>query len=989
LYPWYQSVKSQHQQAAAVINSGKNQKAAMQIPKLRGSILIFSLILLPIDILFAADAPPATVNWLDQSAPLASVGVSWGVPWPRGTVQNFRAFSLKTGDGKLLPLQSWPLAYWPDGSMKWTGFATVGGPDVAGPLTIVSIPLGSNTLPAQPGDILKVSQTSDAIEIDTGKLKCRIPKSGPFLIDSMTVDGKEVARHGQLECILQNGPETDHLNLPPREAFVSDVKTVTLEQSGPVRADVKIEGFHKAVAGGSPGQSTSGQAPAREWLPFVVRFYFYAGQTPVRVVHTIVFDGDPDKDFIHGLGIVFDVPMREQQQNRHIRFANSNGGVWAEPLQLAIMGRGARGGGRGLAATEPLAGAATQPTGRGRGFGRGGPDQIEGQRVPDAPRTLESAAWDSFKLVQPDSEGFAITKRTNPKSSWVAVAEGKRAAGLVFIGDVSGGLGVGIKNFWQSYPASLEVTDALSDTARVHAWLWSPDAAGMDLRHYDTHGHGNVNTGGSYEDYEPEFATPVGVGRTSELMLFPTANTPSRVETAKLAAVNSQPPLLTVSPEYMHSTGVFGIWSLPDRSTALKNDVEDRLAGALDYYKKAIDEHHWYGYWNFGDVRHSYDPARHEWRYDIGGYAWDNSELAAPLWIWYSYIRTGRADVYRMAEALIRATSEVDTYHMGRFMGLGSRHNVVHWGDSAKEARVSQSAHARFFYYLSTDERMGDIMRVETNVDEVASKLDPMRKAQPIIEAEKKYPGRVRVGPDWLAFCGNWMTEWERTGDTKWRDKILTGVDSLAAMPYWMRTGQNLTMGYDYNTGKLYALSDKPGDYNLATIQGGAEVAFELTDLLDNPQWTKMWLQYCRLGSAPADVLTKDQTTGAEGADATLTGERGGSRSQGTPRLSAYAYFKTKNTAFAKWAMRGLSAAQVGDFTTRKIEGAAALNPLDEAPGVSTNTTSQSSLQAIEILEMCKDQLPSDPIPPEQQGRGGRGARGARGGAATVPTEPQ
>ena len=45
------------------------------------------------------------------------------------------------------------------------------------------------------------------------------------------------------------------------------------------------------------------------------------------------------------------------------------------------------------------------------------------------------------------------------------------------------------------------------------------------------------------------------------------------------------------------------------------------------------------------------------------------------------------------------------------------------------------------------------------------------------------YPGRVRGGPDWLTFIGNWMTEWERTGETKYRDKIIAGMDSIAKMP--------------------------------------------------------------------------------------------------------------------------------------------------------------------------------------------------------------
>ena len=43
-----------------------------------------------------------------------------------------------------------------------------------------------------------------------------------------------------------------------------------------------------------------------------------------------------------------------------------------------------------------------------------------------------------------------------------------------------------------------------------------------------------------------------------------------------------------------------------------------------------------------------------------------------------------------------------------------------------------------------------------------------MRLASAASPKPKKItPARVRVGPDWLAFVGNWMTEWERTGDTK------------------------------------------------------------------------------------------------------------------------------------------------------------------------------------------------------------------------------
>src|SRR5471030_960972 len=75
-----------------------------------------------------------SLNWLESAPPAAPVGVSFGVPWPRGTVQKDQAFALTGADGKALPAQSWILAYWPDGSIKWTGLATVAG--AAGPFRL-------------------------------------------------------------------------------------------------------------------------------------------------------------------------------------------------------------------------------------------------------------------------------------------------------------------------------------------------------------------------------------------------------------------------------------------------------------------------------------------------------------------------------------------------------------------------------------------------------------------------------------------------------------------------------------------------------------------------------------------------------------------------------------------------------------------------------------------------------------------------------------
>ena len=333
-----------------------------------------------------------------------------------------------------------------------------------------------------------------------------------------------------------------------------------------------------------------------------------------------------------------------------------------------------------------------------------------------------------------------------------------------------------------------------------------------------------------------------------------------------------------------------------------------------------------------------------------------------------------------MAEAMTRHTGEVDCYHLGRFAGLGSRHNVRHWGDGAKEARISQAGYRRFYYYLTTDERVGDVMREMLNSDYKTIEFDPMRLAQPITAAEMKIaPTRVRLGPDWLAFLGNWMTEWERTGDTKWRDKILAGVVSLDAMPLGLRTGKNLLFGYDPATGKLSQLSDEPGTYNLATIMGGAEVVFELNQMFDDPTWHKLWLQYCRLYSAPKETIVRDMKSGTEGADAAFV--RDG-------RLAAYVYHETKNPAFKQAGIDALIATGRGarGRDVRRVEGAVTLNPVDEGPG-NTNGAAQNGLETITMLGMVGDQLPAE-FPPLAPGVNPSGRRGRSPTPPPAPPSP-
>lgn len=881
---------------------------------------LIGLCLLSVNVLEAADES-VELHWLQEEATKGEIGVSWGTPWPEGTIQEEQEFILKNDNGELLPIQSWVMAYWPDGSIKWSGHATLANLK-ANKLNL--IPQSQTNQPKNFNKILLNEEKSGYI-VNTGKIKCRIPRSGNVLIDYIKIDGKIVAEKGQLVCVEQDKPYGSLGTSVEQIKFTGEINKVTIEQKGPVRAVIKIEGLH------------SSESVDKKWLPFKIRLYFYSGKKSIRMVHTMIYDGEQKKDFITGLGLHFNIPMREEAHNRHIRFAGENGGLWQEPVKPLIGRRRIRYEKRNIYQ-----------------------EQVAGKRVPDKKEfdkqgqylISEWAAWNDYRLYQNSADGFLIKKRTNEQSRWIDAGSGRRSSGLAFVGDVSSGLAVGVKDFWQSYPSALEINNARKKEAQLKVWLWPPEASPMDLRHYDTTAH---SLEASYEDVQEGLATPNGIARTSELMLYPESNVPSDSNLVKKTMISRQTPQLVCSPQYYHQTKAFGEWSLPHNTTPLGQWIEGKLADALAFYKKEIEQRNWYGFWDYGDVMHAYDPVRHNWRYDIGGFAWANTELMPDIWLWYSFLRTGREDVFKMAEAMTRHCGEVDVYHMGKLKGLGSRHNVSHWGCGAKEVRISQAFPKRFYYYISTDERTGDLMREVVRADTTMANWDPLRKYEPEID----YPTHIRFGPDWLALAGNWMTEWERTGNEKWKNKILTGVNSFAKMPYGLFSGESGVFGYDPATNKVYNLGEeKIGYAHLSVLQGGPEVAFELTPLLDNEKWDKIWLQYCELFSASARKVKKTFGRKAEI----------GRAAPHYARMPAYAAKIKNDKQLAKKAWDQFLFPRYRKskylFQTRTVKPPDVLEKLEEIPFVSTNNTAQWSLNAIEMLEMIGENLPEE-VPEE------------------------
>ena len=142
----------------------------------------------------------AWVRWLDGSAGAVAQGVTWGTPWPRGKQHETKNFGLRGADQKVLPLQSWPLAYWPDGSLKWTAHALPPAETPSnGPFEVIARP---NTV--KPALSVSVKETDSAIEVDTGQFVCRFARRGANVIDSITRGGREALRDGKLVLLRQD-----------------------------------------------------------------------------------------------------------------------------------------------------------------------------------------------------------------------------------------------------------------------------------------------------------------------------------------------------------------------------------------------------------------------------------------------------------------------------------------------------------------------------------------------------------------------------------------------------------------------------------------------------------------------------------------------------------------------------------------------------------------------------------------------------------------
>ena len=573
-----------------------------------------------------------------------------------------------------------------------------------------------------------------------GRSPASFARSGQVLVHSIARDGVVVARDGQLVSLLQH----------------------ELPEDGSGRA----RGLHR---GGHGRHRRAGRARARRredrrqppvrragarWLPFAVRLVFAAGGRSVRMVHTFVFDGDAERDFLAGLG----VRVRRADARRAARPAR------------ALRRAPTAGCGPRRCAGSPACAATRAPTcARRRSPASRRPPVAELEPARSPSRLELIPAWGDFTLAQlsrrrvrdPQAHRAPATAGSAPRGG--TRADGLRlrrrrpAAGSGSACAISGSATRRSSTSAARRPSRREVT----------LWLYSPEAPPMDLRFYhdglglDDYASSSTALEITYEDYEPGFGTPHGIARTREMMLFAYAATPPSEALADDVDTRcSAPPLLAADTRALARGGrVRRLEPRRPLDARREQRIEDQLDFLVRLLRRQVEQRRWYGFWDLRrrDAHLRRRPPRvalRRRRLRVG----QLRALAGPV----AVVRVppqrpgGRVPHGRGDDAAHRRGRRLPPRPLRK--GLGTRHNVQHWGCSAKQLRISTRGLPAVL--LLPDRRRARRRPACASCATATSTflaLDPLRKV-------RTEPFTPRAAARWASGSASTGARWRRRG---------------------------------------------------------------------------------------------------------------------------------------------------------------------------------------------------------------------------------
>ncbi len=627
-------------------------------------------------------------EWL-RGAPSGSDShqlITGGYPLSRGLVKDPTAIEVVAGD-KVLATQSRAIGFWPDGSVKWAllsffinSEAAPGRGEISGSGPVVTYRNGQ-AIPVQirvKGDkakdsvpengVISLEKNSDGVTIDTGKLRVALGK-GIRWLQSVQLDGKEMLDLARADRLAY----ADHWSAParvePKAALpeggvlrpgVLDVKSLTVEEEGPFRCVVRLEG------------KTTGREP----MQLVLRIEANAGSSALKVTHSAeILTKDPRKAYLRGLGL--EIPLKGDPLET-VRFGgreivNTPAGTlrsWLHQRTPEVYEV------RGYDAGKPLRlGTGEHAHGwvdvTGGHFGliavirnmwQQSPSSLE---VDHRKPTVKVAFWPDqgplmdlrrYSNYPHRSQGEGIPEATS--SDWVGRKYYRRdpVVGISRTHEV-------LLQFYQGTPPDAEriAADFQSPPLLYAGWdqyrkagVILPTAEGWE-RYWE-----NADHFSAFWLWHQKLDHWFGFWNFGDIR---------------------------------HLFGIGYGWVLP--ADVLKERVDDLSAGrppTMDRRARIPD----------------YAPSN-DWAFDNGRWGWANTEGLPNLFFQQEYLRTGKRALYFLAESMARRSRDVVVRQSGQWFGKGTRHGVQPWSDGNHEERQTTHTEFKLHYFLSGDGRTRDV----------------------------------------------------------------------------------------------------------------------------------------------------------------------------------------------------------------------------------------------------------------------------------------
>ncbi len=593
-------------------------------------ISVFSLVLLYTACNVATDSKKVPIKVENN---ISGTPQLFGIPIPEGDLYSPDHVRVLNASGKEIESQITKVTTWEpsDNSIKWIWvfFFTEEGDEY-------TVEYGDNIRNARDYvntlTVRNNQRNNGEVEVNTGPLRFVVNKgegggfqnspAGSGFLDKVELD---IAGDGFTEddviAMGEAGRSSfldllDDSGLDPSKAVVH--RTVKELGTGPLHAIIRVEGEY------SYSRSDNNNAP------FVTRIHAYAGKSFIKVQHSFVYTGDPDK--------------HKKQEGEYEAIATENGKIINEDLLRGDVGftkPNDRIASTGLSLKYNLNDQKTVTT-----------SYYDGKWWQDGEAILvQNSLNDEASVMQtgPNPSQIPDLKNSSPEErldedflAKVLVGNGKdvsteKAPGWMDVSDDKWGITIGFKNFIEEYPKEISINDR---TDKATAYIWTPSVEPLSFARKDSE-----NDSGMIANFAQ------GLAKTTEIV-FNFHKKAAAEEIALDANRFLNPPVTHASPDWYAESKAFG--NMTERL-----DKYASYERGLDYKLRWMDFNRnwepWYGLLNYGDNLTYF--------YGYDWFQWTNNEPGNDYMWWLQFMRTGDPMYYKNAQAASAHTMDVDNIH--------------------------------------------------------------------------------------------------------------------------------------------------------------------------------------------------------------------------------------------------------------------------------------------------------------------------------------